>query len=466
MNPSYDYDVIVVGTGPGGCSAALEAASMGKRVAVVEQKGCIGGVSIHKGTITSKLLRQSVLSLSNTHQSLMTPLSPSLPTPKLDMAHLLSQVETVISTDSEAVTWKLGRSGVPIIFGQATFVDPHTMIVTSDFDTKHITGEAFILSPGSSPFRPPSIPFDGHSVLDSNDILFLKSIPQSLIVVGGGVIGLEYANMFAALGVETTLIDRDSELLDFVDREIMEILCQSLSALGITFRLGAVVDSVSKEDDHHVTAHLAGGENVSSEGILFCVGRYGNTKKLKLDKAGIHVDERGLIPHDGSFRTSAPHIFAVGDVVGFPALSSTAMVQGRIAARVLFENKANLKFPHVPHALFTIPEISMIGCTESDVTSQKIPYEVGRARFYDTTTGHILQESQGMIKLVFRPDTLEILGVHIIGSAAAEIIHIGQAVMELGGTLEYFKETVMNYPTLAGFYRQAALDGLKISGRE
>jgi len=465
MNPSYDYDVIVVGTGPGGCSAALEAASMEKRVAVVEQKGCIGGVSIHKGTITSKLLRQSVLSLSLARQSLLLPMSPSTPSPGLDMTHLLSQVEAVISTDSEAVMWKLGRSGVPIIFGQATFVDPHTMIVTSDFDTQYITAEAFILSPGSSPFRPPSIPFDGHFVFDSNDILSLKSIPRSLIVVGGGVIGLEYANMFAALGVETTLIDRDPELLDFVDREIMEILCQSMSALGITFRLGAVVESVSKDDNHQVTAHLAGGENVPSEGILFCVGRYGNTKKLKLDKAGIHVDKRGLIPHDGSFRTSAPHIFAVGDVVGFPSLSSTAMVQGRIAARSLFEKEATLKFPHVPHALFTIPEISMIGSTERDVTSQKISYEVGRAHFYDTATGHMLQDSQGMIKLVFRPDTLEILGVHIIGSTAAEIIHMGQAVMELGGTLEYFTETVLNYPTLAGFYRQAALDGLKMLER-
>lgn len=460
MSSSYDFDLIVIGTGPAGCSAALEAARLGLRVAAIERKECIAGVSIHKGTITSKLLRRTILNLQCARRTLfLQEVFPS--TKNMRMTDLLSEVESVCAHESQSVTWKLGRSGVTLIYGQATFVDPHTVRVTSDFETQSLSAGKFLLAPGSVPYRPSTVQFDGETILDSDELMQMKMVPPSLVVVGGGIIGMEYANMFAALGVETILIDRHDELLPFVDREIVGLLLQGMSDLGLTIRLGANVDSVHKNAEGLKEIHLSSGETLSAQVVLVCSGRRGNTKMLQPDRAGVEVDEHGFIKHDGSFRSHAPHIFAAGDVVAFPALASTAMKQGRQAVQHLLGVQEAYTIRHIPCALFTIPEVSMVGATEEELARDQIPYQVGRARFYDTMTGDILQDNHGMLKLIFRPDTLELLGVHAIGSSAAEIIHVGHTVMELGGTLEYFKETVFNYPTLAECYRTAALNGLK-----
>lgn len=460
MSQSYDFDLIVVGTGPGGCSAALEAARLGLRVAAIERKECISGVSIHKGTITSKVLRRTILNLQSARQNLfLREVFPS--TRNMQMTDLFSEVEAVCAQESQSVAWKMGRSGVTLINGLATFVDSHTILVTSDFDTQSLRGKMFLLAPGSIPHKPEAIPFDGETILDSEELMQMKTVPGSLIVVGGGIIGMEYANMFAALGVETTLIDRHHELLPFVDREIMGTLLQAMGDLGITIQLGVNVDSVHKNAEGHNEARLSNGESLSAQIVLVCSGRRGNTKRLNLERANVEVNEHGFIKHDGSFQTHAPHIYAAGDVVAFPALASTAMKQGRQAVHHLLGVQEAYNIQHIPYALFTIPEVSMVGATEEELARDHIPYQVGRARFYDTLTGEIRQDSRGMLKLVFRPDTLELLGVHAIGSSAAEIIHVGHTVLELGGTLEYFKETVFNYPTLAECYRTAALNGLK-----
>jgi NAD(P) transhydrogenase len=306
-----------------------------------------------------------------------------------------------------------------------------------------------------------AIQFDGETILDSDELMQMKTVPVSLIVVGGGIVGVEYANMFAALGVETTLIDRHDELLPFVDREIVDLLVQAMRDLGVRICLGANIEAVRKTAEGHHEVQVSGGETRSAQMVLVCIGRCGNTKTLQLERGGVEVDEQGFIKHDGSFRTAAPHIYAAGDVVAYPALASTAMKQGRQAVHHLLGVQEAYKIQHIPYALFTIPEVSMVGSTEEELARDHIPFQVGRARFYDTLMGEILVDSHGMLKLVFRPDTLELLGVHAIGSSAAEIIHVGHAVMELGGTLEYFTETVFNYPTLAECYRMAALNGLK-----
>ena len=459
MTQSYDFDLIVIGAGPAGCSAAMEAVKFGLRVAAIEHKECIGGASIHKGTVTSKVLRRAILNLRLVRQNLfLERLVPT--TDKMTMSDLLSGVESVFDQESQNVTWKLGRSGVSLINGQATFIDPHTVLVTSVFDTQYLRAKMFILAPGSVPFRPLDIPFDGKTILDSDDIMHLQAIPSSIIVVGGGIIGVEYANMFAALGIETTLIDRHDVLLPFVDREVVDLLCQSMHDLGLNIRLGVAVDSVDKHTEGLNDVHLSNGATLSAEMLLFCIGRCGNTETLKLAQGGVEIDQHGFIKHDETFKTSTSHIFAAGDVIAYPALASTAMKQGRQAVRHLLGVQDASKIQHVPSALFTIPEVSMVGSTEEELTKDHVPYQVGRARFYDTLTGGILVDSSGLLKLLFRPDTLQLLGVHAIGKSAAEIIHVGQAVMELGGTLEYFKETVFNYPTLAECYRTAALNGL------
>jgi NAD(P) transhydrogenase len=460
MNSSYDFDLMVIGSGPAGCSAALEGARLGLRVAAIERKECIAGVSIHKGTITSKVLRRSIMNLQSVRQNLF--LREVFPSAKnMRMIDLLSEVESICAQESQSVAWKMGRSGVVLINGSATFVDPHTILVTSDFETQSLTAERFLLAPGSVPDRPLAIQFDSETILDSDELMQMKTVPASLIVVGGGIIGMEYANMFAALGVKTILIDRHDALLPFVDREIVGLLLQAMGDLGLTIRLKANVDSVDKNAEGHKEVHLSSGETLSAQSVLVCCGRRGNTRTLNLAQAGVEMDEHGFIKHDGLFRTHAPHIFAAGDVVAFPALASTAMKQGHQAVHHLLGVQGAYNIQHIPCALFTIPEVSMVGATEEELGRDHIPFQVGRARFYDTVTGEILQDSHGMLTLIFRPDTLALLGVHALGSSAAEIIHVGHAVMELGGTLEYFTETVFNYPTLAECYRMAALNGLK-----
>ncbi len=456
MYRTDEYDLVVIGTGPAGTAAALEAARLGVRVAAVERKECIAGFSIHKGTITSKMLRAAILNLRTGSGE-----GPGPPRTRFRMQDLRETVEAVCSHESQSVIWKMGRNGVMLVYGQGTFVDPHTLLVTSPFDTKALKAKMFVLAPGSGPSRPENIPFDGRTVLDSEEIMQMDAIPESVIVVGGGIIGIEYANMFAALGVETTLVDRHEEVLGFADREIVNILLDALRDLGVRIMLGSNVEGGMKKPTGEHELHVSGGRTISARMVLVCSGRRGNTHTLNLKKAGVQVDECGFIQHDGSFRTHAPHIYAAGDVVAFPALASTAMKQGREVVHRLLDTPETFQIQHIPYALYTIPEVSMVGATEEDLVRDGVPYQVGRARFYDTVMGDILKDNHGMLKILFQPDTLKLLGVHAIGHSAAEIIHVGHAVMELGGTLDYFKETVFNYPTLAECYRLAALNGLK-----
>lgn len=457
MSSSYDFDVIVIGSGPGGSSAAIEAAKLGKRVALVERKENLGGVWVHTGTITSKVLRSAIIHVRTTSR-VLGERGQSLPT-RLSMADLIAQVEDVVARETQAASWRLARSGVTLLSGLGAFLDSHTIVVGSDFDTREITAEHLVIATGSTPTRPRDIPYDGTSVLDEGEILRLTAMPDSLLVVGAGIIGLEYANMFAALGVQTTVVDRHGRLLDFVDRELIERLTESLQALGVILRLGEAVRTVRK-DQGRVVADLSGGAHVDVDCALFCIGRRGNTDQLNLGAVGIRTNEEGLLTHDDQYRTSAPHVYAVGDVAGFPALASTAMMQGRLAAAHLAGQPVPVP-PRIPYALFTIPEMATIGMTEEQVKASNVRYEVGRARYYDAATAQLIEDSHGMLKLLFHPDSKKILGIHCIGSSSADMIHIGQAVMELGGTLDYFKDAVFNLPTLAESYRLAALDGMK-----
>lgn len=457
MTPAYDFDVIVLGSGPGGSAAAIEAAKLGKRVALVERKEHLGGVWVHAGTLTSKLLRSAVVNLRATARVLG--MEKEELAARFSMPDLISQVDNVVAQETQAVSWRLARSQVTLFSGLGAFLDAHTIVVTSDFDTRALSGEYFVIATGSTPKHPEAIPFDGVSVLDEGEILSLKRMPGSLLVVGAGIIGVEYANMFAALGVGTTVVDRHTHVLDFVDRELVERMMESLQALGVTLRFGERVASVRKEGER-VVAALAGGERIAVDCALCCLGRTGNTNQLNLGAVGIRANDEGLLSHDDHFQTAVPHVYAVGDVVGFPALASTAMMQGRVAAAHLAGQP--VKAPRrIPYALFTIPEMAMIGMTEEQLQADNVRYEVARARYYDTVTGQLIDDSHGMLKLLFRRETKEILGIHCIGSSSADMIHIGQAVMELGGTLEYFKDAVFNLPTLAESYRLAALDGLK-----
>lgn len=460
MASSYDFDVIVVGSGPGGSTAAIDAAGLGKRVALVERREHLGGMWIHGGTIAAKLLRTAIIDLRSRGA---TPQTEPKAAARFSMPDLVAQVSGVVERQTRAVAQKLARAGVTLYAGQGAFLDPHTIVVSSDFDTHRLTASSFVIATGSTPKRPPGVPFDGATVLDSDAILGLTQIPESLIVVGAGIIGLEYANMFGALGVRTTLVDRQRTLLDFVDRELIERLTESLEALGVMLRLGETVESVRAEPGRVIARLASGGEAVADK-LLFCVGRSGNTHALSLGRAGIDADQDGMIPHDDHFRTRAPHIYAVGDVVGFPALASTAMMQGRIAAQQLAGVEISVRRQYMPYALFTIPELAMAGLTEEQLRQIGQSYVAGRARYHDTASGQIAPETPGMLKLLFRPDTKELLGVHSVGTSSAELVHIGQAVMEHGGTVDYFKDAVFALPTLAESYRLAALDGLSRMG--
>ncbi|RMH38206.1 MAG: Si-specific NAD(P)(+) transhydrogenase [Nitrospirae bacterium] len=457
MDPDSRYDVIVIGTGPGGTTAALEAAYAGKRVAAIERKEHLGGFTIHKGTIANTLLRQAILN----HVAAVSNRSSRERSKAFDFAALLAQIERVTALESQATSWKLGRNGVTLIYGQATFVDPHTIIVTSDFDTQYLTAPCFVIATGSRPARLPDVPYDGRTILDSDEVVSLPEAPESMVVVGGGVIGFEYANMFGLLGVPTTLIDRHDTLLPFVDREIMEMLLESLQELQVQLRLGHHVHTITSHGAGTRCVHLVNGESIAGQVVLVCIGRQGNTGSLKLTQAGVEVTEDGFIKHDGLFQTSMPHIYAVGDVVGHPALASTSMWQARCAIRRILGQEIPHPNPLIPYALYTIPEVGMVGAIEETLQRDGRSYQVGRARFYDTKMGQILENNHGLLKLIFDPDSERILGVHAVGSAAAEVIHIGQIVMALGGTLTDLAEAVFNYPTLAECYRQAALNGLR-----
>ncbi len=452
------YELIVVGSGPGGQRAAINAVKAGKRVALVEKQS-MGGVCINTGTIPSKTMREAVLHLSGFYdQSFYGANYHSKD--QITMADLNFRVQRVIENEVSVIQDQLKRNGVDIYHGMAKFLDPHHLRVENNNGFAELEGEFVILATGTKPAANPKVPINGRNIINSDQILSMPQVPRTLIVVGGGVIGVEYACMFATLGVRVIIVEKRPRLLEFADTEMVEALSYHMRDRRATMRLSEEVESVEELPDGKVAANLASKKRIIADALLYAVGRAGNVEPLNLPAAGLTADDRGRIKVDQDFRTSVPHIFAVGDVIGFPSLASVSMEQGRIAAARAFGLDVHSDPAGYPYGIYTIPQISFIGKTEEQLTDEDVPYEVGVAYYREIARGQITGHVDGRLKLLFHRETLELLGVHIFGEDAAELLHIGQAVLLLKGKVSYFKNTVFNYPTLAECYKTAAFNGL------
>lgn len=454
------YDLLVIGSGPSGQRAAVSAVKKGMKVAVVEMRNVVGGVCINTGTIPSKTMREAVLHLSGYNYRSIYGMNYRVKE-KITMSDLAFRVQHVIKTEVDVTEAQLSRNGVDVITGVASFVDDHHVrICGPGGDTVH-SAEKIVIAVGTKPANSPKVPINGRTIINSDQILDLQALPKTMIVVGGGVIGVEYTCMFSALGVRVTLVEKRPRLLEFADQEIVEALSYHLRDSRVTMRLHEEVESVEELADGTVVANLESKKRISGDALLYAVGRQGNVDELNLPAAGIEADARGRIPVDKDFRTKVPHIFAVGDVIGFPSLASVSMEQGRIAVeRALGDETVQSNPSFYPYGIYTIPEISFIGKTEEQLTEEDVPYEVGVAYYREIARGQIRGDTTGRLKLIFHRETRQILGVHIIGEGAAELVHIGQAVMVLGGVVDYFIDTVFNYPTLAECYKAAAFNGI------
>ncbi len=453
------YDLVVIGSGPAGQKGAIAAAKLNKRVAMIERSQLgPGGVCLHSGTIPSKTMREAILHLTGYRQRDVFG-ERYRDKRKITMQDLKRQIAHVVHHEMEVIHDQLDCNGIDLFHGRARFTGPHNLVVECANETSRLETEYVLVACGTKPARPASIPFDGKHVFDSDEILQLETIPRSLIVVGGGVIGLEYAIMFATLGVRVTVVDGRERLLEFCDREIVDSLLFHCRSLEMMFRLGEDVIGVDHIKGDRVAVQLESGKRLIGDSVLYAAGRVGDTAALNLPAAGLEPDERGRVWCDENHRTWKEHIYGAGDVVGFPALASVSMEQGRRAVCHAF----GMPFrgcQHMPYGLYTIPEISMVGKSEEQLTKEKVPYEVGIARFREIARGQILGDQLGMLKLLFHRVTRQLLGVHCIGETATEIIHIGQAVMSFGGKIDYFRDTVFNYPTMAECYKVAAFNGL------
>ena len=457
---SVNYDLIVIGSGPAGQRAAVAASKMNKRVAVVEARTVVGGVCVNTGTIPSKTMREAVLHLSGYNYRSIYGINYRVKE-KITMADLAFRVQAVIKTEVDVTEAQLSRNGIDVVHGIASFIDSHHIHVAGPETETTLEADRIVIAVGTKPASSPKVPVNGRSIVNSDQILGLENLPHSLIVVGGGVVGVEYTCMFAVLGVRVTLIEKRDRLLEFADREIIEALSYHLRDARVTLRLGEEVESVEEPTHGTVVANLQSKKKVSGDALLYAVGRQGNVEDLNLAAAGLDADSRGRIAVNEHYQTKVEHIFAAGDVVGFPALASVSMEQGRIAAARAFNDNAATSNPgFYPYGIYTIPEISFIGKTEEQLTGEDVPYEVGMAYYREVARGQIRGDTTGRLKLIFHRDTRKVLGVHIIGEDATELVHIGQAVMTLGGTVEYFIDTVFNYPTLAECYKVAAFNGL------
>lgn len=453
------FDLIVIGSGPAGQKGAIAAAKLGRSVAIIDKKAMYGGVSLHGGTIPSKTLREAILYLFGLRQRGFYGHDYTV---KEEINHedLLMRVRMVEDREMRVIRDQLKRNGIQMFFGVAGFTDSKTVLVHNDQKEYTLTADNFLIACGTHPAGNPDIPFDGKNIIDVDKIVDLEELPRKLIVVGAGVIGLEYASMFAAMDIEVTLIDQRTTILDFVDYEIIDRLKHSLMDQHTVFRLGETVKAVEKERQDLVKVTLDSGKVVRGDTFLYAVGRQTNADSLNLGTIGLTTDARGRIAVDENFRTEVDNVYAAGDVIGFPALAATSMEQGRLASCNMFCSPAMSSHELLPIGIYTIPEISMVGKTEQELTRNKVPYEFGTARYDELAKGQILGVKSGFVKILFDPDTLKLLGVHIIGDQAAELIHIGQVVLSLGGTMEYFRDTVFNYPTLAEAYKVAAFNGL------
>jgi NAD(P) transhydrogenase len=453
------FDLIVIGSGPAGQRAAIQGSKMGKHVGLIERREVIGGVCINSGTIPSKTIREAVLHLSGYYYQNVYGVNYRVKE-KITMADLAFRVQHVIKTEVDVIQGQLSRNNVELITGVATFLDPNTVRVDSARGQQTYTAEAFIIATGTKPAASSKIAINGRNIIDSDQILSMPEIPKTLIVVGGGVIGVEYTCMFATLGVRVILIEKRPRLLEFADSEMVEALSYNLRDHRVTMRLNEEVQSVEEVPDGSVVAYLESKKKLSGDALLYSVGRQGNVDELNLPAAQVDVDARGRIPVDAAYRTKQPHIFAVGDVIGFPSLASVSMEQGRIACANAFGKTIQSNPASYPYGIYTIPEISFIGKTEEQLTDEDVPYEVGVAYYREIARGQIRGDTTGRLKIIFHRETKAILGVHIIGEGATELLHIGQAVMILGGTVDYFINTVFNYPTLAECYKAAAFNGV------
>jgi NAD(P) transhydrogenase len=453
------YELIVIGSGPGGQRAAINAVKAGKRVALVEKQSAVGGVCINTGTIPSKTMREAVLHLSGFYdQSFYGANYHSKD--QIKMSDLNFRVQRVIENEVSVIQDQLKRNGVELFHGTAKFTGPHSIRVENNNGFNELEGEYVIIATGTKPAANPKVPINGRNIINSDQILSMPQVPRTLIVVGGGVIGVEYACMFATLGVRVIIVEKRPRLLEFADTEMVEALSYHMRDRRATMRLSEEVESVEELPDGKVAANLASKKRIIADALLYAVGRSGNVEPLDLPAAGLAADSRGRIKVDEDFRTSVPHIFAVGDVIGFPSLASVSMEQGRIAAARAFGLDVHSDPAGYPYGIYTIPQISFIGKTEEQLTDEDVPYEVGVAYYREIARGQITGHVDGRLKLLFHRETLELLGVHIFGEDAAELLHIGQAVLLLKGKVSYFKNTVFNYPTLAECYKTAAFNGL------
>ncbi len=454
----YDYDLVCIGSGPAGQRAAIQAAKIGKTVAVIEKRRVVGGACLETGTIPSKTFREAVMAFSTSQVFLKKQALTSSNRPMA--SQLLSRVQEVIGLEVDVLKDQLLRNDVVMISGNAAFRDAHTLHVVTEVDDIQITSDKFLIATGTIPTPPPGVPSDGTMIVNSDGVLSLTTLPKTLTVVGAGVIGIEYASMFAELGVDVTVVDKRNRPLEFLDYEIVDELIHQMRNKDVVFRLNETVEQLEISHNPHDRAiiRLESGKRLVADLVLYSVGRLGATEALNLKAAGLGTDDRGRLKVNEHFQTSLPHIFAAGDVIGYPSLAATSSEQGRLAACYAFNIPADPMVDHFPIGIYAIPEISMVGKTEQELSKNKVPYETGMARYREIARGAIMGDNTGFFKMLFHRETRNLLGVHAIGTGATELIHIGQAVMGLGGGLDYFLKTVFNYPTLAECYKVSALD--------
>ncbi|MBB4478615.1 Si-specific NAD(P)(+) transhydrogenase [Rhizobium etli] len=455
----FQYDLVVVGSGPAGRRGAIQAAKLGKKVLVIEQGKRVGGVSVHTGTIPSKTLRETALNLSGWRERGFYGRSYRVKQ-EISAEDLRRRLLITLDHEVEVLEHQFARNRVHHIRGKASFVDASTLqVIKDDGEVTQVSAASVLLAVGTKPFRPDYIPFDGKTVLDSDELLDIQELPRSMIVIGAGVIGIEYATIFSALDTAVTVIDPKATMLDFIDKEIIEDFTYQLRDRNMKLLLGQKADKVETLDSGKVELTLDSGRRLTTDMVLFAAGRMGATDTLNLEAIGLEADNRGRLKvNPETFQTSVPNVYAAGDVVGFPSLASTSMEQGRIAARVAIGAVAKEPPKYFPYGIYAVPEISTCGLTEEEMKERGIPYECGIARFRETSRGHIMGLDTGLLKLIFSLKTRRLLGVHIVGEGATELVHIGQAVLNLKGTVEYFVENTFNYPTLAEAYKIAGLD--------
>jgi len=463
---AYDFDLIVVGGGPAGEKGAVQAAYFGKKVAIIEREAEPGGAAVHTGTLPSKTLRETALFLSGYRQRELYGVTVNV-NPEIAVPRLLSRKNAVRDLEVARIHWNLERHGVQLVRGVARFIDAHTVEVTAlGAAPVRMTGECFLVATGSTPFHPANIPFEDEDVDDSDTILTIDRLPKTLTILGAGVIGCEYATMFAAMHVKVTLVDGRDRLLPFLDLEMGERLRGAMNSLGILFQTNATTRSVVRVPGRGVVCTLEDGTEIASEKLLFAAGRSGRTAELRLGDVGVVTDKRGNIVVDEDYKTQAPNIYAAGDVIGFPALASTSMEQARVAVCHAFGFTYKRQMSHLlPYGIYTIPEVSCVGLSEQMAKEQGIDAFVGRAFYRDNARGKIIGDKDGVIKLLFDRATRKLLGCHCMGDRASELVHIGQAMIMLGGTVDTLIEMVPNYPTLSEMFKYAAYDALGALGR-